>query len=104
MLSAPYHLPVASGAPLTRLPETGGMEAHSLGREAGQPGGAVLGLNFVYNDPELQICQRPSFPLASLICFGNFISGDLEIFKLAIKVVFGLFQSQGFSHESQFKI
>ena len=80
------------------------MEAHGLGREAGQPGGGVLGLNFVYNDPELQMRQRPSFPLASLICFGNFISGDLEIFKLAIKVVFGLFQSQGFSHESQFKI
>ena len=72
MLSAPYHLPVASGAPLTRLPREGGLEAHGLGREAGQPGGGVLGLNFVYNDPELQMRQRPSFPLASLICFGNF--------------------------------
>ena len=48
------------------------MEAHGLGREAGQPGGGVLGLNFVYSDPELQMHQRPSFPLASLICFGNF--------------------------------
>ena len=80
------------------------MEAHGLGREAGQPRGGVLGLNFVYNDPELQIHQLPSFPLASLISFGNFISGDLEMFKLAIKVVFGLFQSQGSSLESQFKI
>ena len=101
---APYHLPVASGAPLTRLPRDRG-NGGSWSREGSRPAQRwSLGLNLVYNDPELQIRQRPSFPLASLICFGNFISGDLEIFKLAIKVVFGLFQSQGFSHESQFKI
>ena len=39
------------------------MEAHGLGREAGQPRGGALGLNFVYNDPEPQIHQLPSFPL-----------------------------------------
>ena len=49
------------------------MEAHGLGREAGQPRGGALGLNFVYNDPEPQIHQLPSFPLAGLIYFGNFI-------------------------------
>ena len=51
---APYHLPVASGAPLTRLPRDRG-NGGSWSREGSRPAQRwSLGLNFVYNDPELE--------------------------------------------------
>ena len=72
MLLAPYHIPVASRTPSTRLPRDRG-NGGSRSREGSRPARRwSLGLNFVYSDPELQMRQRPSFPLASLICFGNF--------------------------------
>ena len=57
---------------------TAGGKGAAVGRDGGggkeaSPEEEVLGLNFVHNDLELQIRQLPSFPLASLIYFGNFI-------------------------------
>ena len=44
-----------------------------LGREAGQPRGGVLGLNFLQDDPELQKQQLVLFPTPTLIYFRNLI-------------------------------
>lgn len=79
------HLPVAPRAPLTRLPKDGG-GAHesSQSKEGSSP---AQRHSIVCYDPELQKHHLPSFPIAALIYFGTLTWSDVEIVKLAIKVV-----------------
>ena len=85
MLSAPYHLPVASRAPLTRLPRDRG-NGGSQSREGSRPAQSrVLGRNLIHDDPELQIRQLPPFPAVTCVCFRTLMWADVEIFKLAFK-------------------